>query len=108
MKPRSYGTTTVREGRDGTLWITLPAALRRDYGLRAGDTVTFSLRKGGGVWLRFYRRRKASKKRIRTTHELADWAERQLAKTPARISSHGAGWWRLLPGPKKRAVKHLR
>lgn len=108
MKPRSYGTVTIRERRDGTQWFTLPAALRRDFALRAGDTVTFSSRKGGGLWLRFYRHRKAPKKKLRTTHELADWAERQLARTQARIASHGAGWWRLLPGPKKRAVKHPR
>jgi len=108
MKPRSYRTVTLRERRDGTLWFTLPAALRRDFGLRAGDTVTFSSRKGGGLWLSFYRHRKALKKKLKTTHDLADWAERQLAKTPARIASHGAGWRRLLPRPKKRAVKHPR
>jgi len=49
-------TVTVRE-RDGQLWITIPAAIRRRLGLRAGDTVRWRKRRGeAGYVLTFLRR----------------------------------------------------
>lgn len=56
MNPHSCGATAVRKRADGTLYLTIPLLLPRRFALTAGDTITWTNRKAGGAWLRFYRR----------------------------------------------------
>lgn len=51
----TYGIVTITASRNGDLIMPLPPALVRDFGLRTGDTVTFSHRKAGGCFCRAYR-----------------------------------------------------